>query len=43
MWWFFGVVLVFLLILMIYERYCFFMEKFEDPHFNSSHLFPKKR
>jgi len=31
MWWFFGVIIMFLSVLMIYERYCFFIEKFEVP------------
>lgn len=31
MWWFFGVILMLLFILMVYERYCFFIEKFDTP------------
>ncbi|MCW8929186.1 MAG: hypothetical protein OQL19_02980 [Gammaproteobacteria bacterium] len=31
MWWLFGMVLVLLFVLIVYERYRFFIEKFEAP------------
>jgi hypothetical protein len=33
MWYLFGLILLILLVLMVYERFCFFIEKFDrDVH-----------